>query len=240
MKIDNMSLFRGLFNKKQDSKSNLVKSAPDKTRLVNISIGIEKKHQIEKNLIKDMSLPKSFDEIPYTENFPDLLKQKIDWDTADTNSYAMWFKSEIDNDFNKSFTKQLLTEIYNIQRTHYSFIIADLGYHLQLSPKHLGRMELPDEHSSFVFTSENNEKIVLSISKNKGIRFHFSSLSSPLFRLFFLKSFLIYCIALRNKISQIPQTIELDDGVAFILWWQNLCATDKEFQVGTSVGLIQN
>ena len=38
----------------------------------------------------------------------------------------------------------------------------------------------------------------------------------------------------------IPQTIELDDGSEFILWWQNICDTDKNLQVGTSIGLIQN
>lgn len=236
-----MNLWRNIFGKKnEDNKSNPTQSASIKTKSVNTSIGIEEQSESKNDLIQDTSLPENFSEIPYTENFYGLLKQKVDWDDSDTASYAMWFKLEVDNDFNESFTKKLLTEIYTIQRTHYSYIIADIGNHLALSAKPLVRMELPNEFSSYPFISENNEKVILSVSKNKGIRFHFSSESPLVFRLYFLRSFLVYCKVWESNISQNTQNMELDDGVEFVLWWKYICNMHEESQDATSIGLIQN
>lgn len=149
--------------------------------------------------------------------FQDIIAQKINWDELNDVEFAMWLPSENDNRFSNSEIISKWTEIFNLTNRYWSYITADLLKILKVIGDDEMQMELPQENTTFALLTNQNEQIILSLSAEKGIRFHFASTTSFEYRMNFLKDFLNYCKGWEGLVNKLNQPA--DENAEFSEWW---------------------
>lgn len=155
--------------------------------------------------------------------FHQSLQKSIEWNELKNVEFAMWFPSEQDKLFNSSQTKEKWTKIYSITKDYWTYITADLLKTLSIVDKSTFRLGLPDTFEAFAFLTPDGEQVILSLSQEKGIRFHFAETASINFRLFFLDNFISYCNAWKELVEL--NNGKKDEGLEFENWWLFLIET---------------
>jgi hypothetical protein len=142
----------------------------------------------------------------------------IEWDALKDVEYAMWLPCDQDKQFASSPITQKWTQIYSITKNYWSYITANLLDTLDLIDKGVFKTDLPEPLKAFAFATKEGEQIILSLSKEKGIRLHFAATTSLDYRLHILNKFALYCNAWKEMVgltNEIP-----DEDVGFAGWWE--------------------
>ncbi|GAA3920570.1 hypothetical protein GO495_00580 [Chitinophaga oryziterrae] len=154
----------------------------------------------------------------------------IEWDSLKDVEYAMWLPADQDAKFAASPITEKWTQVYSITKDYWSYITANLLETLGLIEKGMFRTELPEELQAYAFTTKGGEQVILSLSKEKGIRLHFASTTSLDSRLHILNKFILYCKAWKDMIALTNEAPDKDLG--FAGWWGLLKKTSEEVEKG--------
>ena len=125
--------------------------------------------------------------------------------------YAMWWADNGGEKFGESETLNLLRKLYAVFKGYESCMLGYLIRQTRISEEtELRRMSLPDSHKNFVLTGPENNKIVLDVSQEKGIRFLFPINNvSKEYRERFLRGVLVDFLSVRMSLEQ--NNVEQDE-----------------------------
>jgi hypothetical protein len=159
-------------------------------------------------------------------SFRHTLQKSIEWKDLKDVEFAMWAPCEQDSSFSSSPLVSKWTDIYELTKNHWTYLTADILKTLNLIQDETFRLELPEKLQSFAFLTSTNEQAILSLSQEKGIRFHFAQTTSLDHRLSFLDNFQDYCRAW-------IQWVELNKGekdadIGFSRWWELMVEATKK------------
>jgi hypothetical protein len=133
------------------------------------------------------------------------------------DQYTMWHPCDEDKQFVSSPLVGNWTMIYSITQSYWSYIFADLVKMLKLTDNPPFRLALPDELNTFAILTSDSGEVVLSVSKEKGIRLHFSEQTSFANRAGFLQQFANYCRAWKQTVD--TNKGPKDNDLGFKQWW---------------------
>jgi len=163
-----------------------------------------------------------------------------------SGQYAMWWSTEKDPAFGKSKTIDILGGIFTTLDGINSYVFGLLARTLGLVEDRPGRIGLPDREASIPIKGPEYQDMFISASREKGIRFHFSTrASSPEYRDVFLALFLAFAKTARAEIEQkrLPQDPPDPDYENGPLgWWRFAAqvARSKEQEAGIRMfGVIE-
>jgi hypothetical protein len=112
--------------------------------------------------------------------------------------YAMWKASEEDPRFASSKTNHYLGRIYAALDSIETYVLSDLLNRFGLVSEKGGRVALPNE-MSLPIEGPDDQVMIFTASKEKGIRFHFNtSLTDLKYREMFLKNFAVFTETFRS------------------------------------------
>ncbi|SEW01158.1 hypothetical protein SAMN05428988_1236 [Chitinophaga sp. YR573] len=163
----------------------------------------------------------------------------IEWDSLKDVEYAMWFPSDEDATFTGSPVTEKWTQVYSITKDYWSYIAANLLDTLGVIEKGMFRTDLPEDLQAYAFVTKGGEQVILSISKEKGIRLHFAATTSLDSRLHILSKFILYCKAWKDMVGLTNEKPDEDPG--FAGWWNLLKKTSEDVEKNeplTGVGQI--
>ncbi|MBK7573416.1 MAG: hypothetical protein IPI10_18105 [Bacteroidetes bacterium] len=165
--------------------------------------------------------------------FQNIISHEINWDDLNDVEFAMWLPSETDNRFSNSEIIGKWTEIFNLTSNYWSYITADLLKLLQVIGDDEMRMALPEENTTYALLTNQNEQIILSISVEKGIRFHFASTTSFEYRMNFMNDFLNYCKGWKSLLTKLNEPP--DENIGFSQWWELTVKASKMADVNEPI-----
>lgn len=171
--------------------------------------------------------------------FQNSIQKSIEWDDLKNVEFAMWLPCNEDKTFASSPITEKWTTVYSLTKDYWSYITADLLKTLELTDEKTFRLGLPDNFEAFAFLTNDNEQIILSLSKEKGIRLHFAETTPFKYKVAFLDNFISYCIAWKELIefNNGPK----DENLGFEEWWLFTLKTSiavEEQEPLTGVGKI--
>lgn len=190
------------------------------------------------------SIPKQMNEsenllINAILNFENTIQGSIAWEDLKDVDFAMWLPSEEDAIFESSPIINKWTTAYSITQRYWSYITADLLKTLKLVDENTHRLGLPDAFQAFAFLTTDGEQVIVSLSKEKGIRYHFARTTSLAYRLQFMDKFILYCKSWKELIDS--RTGMQDDDLGFFNWWtltvETSISVEKKDPL-TGVGII--
>ena len=168
-------------------------------------------------------------EVMKTVMEPRLLKRLTEDQSTPAGSYAMWWGLEGDTDPGTSEDLDVWDAIYTtcdgIETYLHGFLLSQ--FEMIDASAGLADVDLPEDESLVVYGPES-QPIIISLSSEKGIRFHFhTEKCSRRYRQSFLEEILRLYTGIRNAIesSEIP-TRELSENPA--AWWRYLRGTLAE------------
>ncbi len=173
--------------------------------------------------------------------FRNLLYKSIKWNDLDKVDFAMWFLANGDEDFITSKILDIWTEIYKQTCLYSSYLIADILRVLKIHITDEMQIYLPQKSISFPFLTKNNDQVILTLSQEKGIRFHFSETTQFSFRMNFLVHFLDYCKAWNQMLQECK--VPFDQSIEFMNWWNITIKTSRMInnqQPILNIGIISN
>ena len=145
------------------------------------------------------------------------IQQSIEWDELNDVEFAMWQTCDEDSRFAASPLTDKWTSVYSLTKYCWSFITADLLKTLNLADEETFRLGLPESFQAFAFLTTDDEQVVLSLSQEKGIRFHFAETTPFQYKVQFMDSFIAYCKAWKSLIES--NNGENDEDLEFENWW---------------------
>ncbi|GAB4349628.1 MAG: hypothetical protein OHK0038_28340 [Flammeovirgaceae bacterium] len=172
-------------------------------------------------------------------NFQHSIQKSIEWTDLMNVEFAMWLPCEEDKNFTSSPIAEKWTKIYSLTKDYWSFITADILKTLKLVDEKTFRLGLPDNFQPFAFLTTDNEQIVVSLSKEKGIRLHFAETTPFKYKVTFLDNFISYCNAWKSLIEL--NNGQKDENLGFEEWWLltlKTATTVEEKEPLTGVGKI--
>ncbi|UUC44816.1 hypothetical protein [Flavobacterium cerinum] len=172
-------------------------------------------------------------------NFENTILESIEWNDLKEVQFAMWLPTEEDSIFEASPIMNRWNTAYSITQHYWSYITADLLRILKLVSEETRRLGLPDDFQVFPFLTTDNEQVILSLSKEKGIRFHFARTTPLAYRLQFMDNFIMYCNSWKELVD--THTGNQDDDLEFSNWWNFTVETSisvEKKEPLTGVGVI--
>jgi hypothetical protein len=168
-------------------------------------------------------------------------------DSPPSGQYAMWWRTEKDPLFSKSGSMEILNGIYTTIHGINSYVFGLVARALSLVPEDTRRVGLPDREVSIPIKGPEYQHMFISASREKGIRFHFSTTaSSSEYRDVFLALFLAFVKSSRAEIEQRqlpmdPPDPDYENGP--LDWWSfaSQFAQSKEEATGINMfGVIEH
>ena len=164
------------------------------------------------NLIYFSTIPiyEGYQPKPIIEPFQ-LADLRVENDAKVAGQYAMWWKSDDDPVFHTSTTYQYLTKLYQVFKGYETYLTGYILRQTRIKPEvQLERMQLPEQHVSYILAAPEGKYVVLDLSQEKGIRFLFPiSGTSKEYRERFLKGALVDFLATMLPLKQ--QGVPLDE-----------------------------
>ncbi len=160
---------------------------------------------------------------------------------APAKAYAMWWASPREKKFTNSKTQIAYRDIYAAIQGIETYILAKFAIRAGLCPGKTSRVKLPIEHLSVPLRGPEHTVLVLSASREKGIRIQFDESTSPTYRDNFLHAFQVYVSGWKKE--AVKHGLPLDEDVKpTTLQWYNAMEsnTKKHEKAGdrlTSVGM---
>lgn len=146
--------------------------------------------------------------------------------------YGMWFTSAGDDAFSRSDTFKAIDRIYRAVAGREEIALAEIFSHLGAGCGDPRRIPLPDSPLVVPVLAGDNQCLLVSASKEKGIRFHFPRSVPPAFRVEMLNSAAAFLEAGRKSSlvprSELPQ--DDTDERSSARWWTAMkrTITDQE------------
>jgi hypothetical protein len=147
---------------------------------------------------------------------------KYSKDIVVIGEYAMWWADEEENNFQESDTYQLILNLFQVFRHYETAFLGYLLYHIGLTGE-IGRAELPLQDKALSVIGPESKKILIVLSKEKGIRFLFPVQNTKRFyREQFLHALWVDFLAFRLSLQQ--QGVEKDEDKDYnpLDWFTNL------------------
>lgn len=163
-------------------------------------------------------------------------------DSSPTGQYAMWWRTDKDPIFSKSNTMEILNGIYSTLHGINSYIFGLMAQALGLVSDDARRVGLPDREASIPIKGPEYQHMFMSASREKGIRFHFSTTgSSPEYRDVFLALFLAFVKSARAEIEQrqLPtDSPDPDHENGPLGWWRFAAQVAQSEEKATEIKLF--
>ncbi len=159
-------------------------------------------------------------------NFHRTIKKTINKDELENVPFAMWLPCQEDSIFTSSEISNLWSLVYENTKNSWTYITADFLKKLGVAKEEDTRIDLPNDFMIFPYLTTDNVQIILSISREKGIRLHFSETTPYHYRLNYLKSFTEYCRAWNELIVKFNG--DRDEAIGFTDWWQTMLEVAKQ------------
>ena len=158
-------------------------------------------------------------------------------DKVPTGNYCV-MKIKLDKSFDEIETAKLYREIYSNSSLIYTRILASLLSSLGAIDQSVKRMAFPSE-SLTLFVTIDGEPAVLTISSEKGIRFHFNESSSDSKKTTeFLSSYSSYIKSIRSQIEGNQLEFDKLDSSDPALYWENIVKSAKSLNESANIGLL--
>lgn len=171
--------------------------------------------------------------------FKQSIGQLIEWEYIKNVDFAMWLPCEEDNLPSTSPLVEKWSILYDLTHHYWSYITADLLKTLGIIQNETLRMGLPEDFQAYPFLTADGEQVILSLSREKGIRLHFAATTSLPYRIHFLDEFISYCQSWKKLIDR--NKGKKDEDIGFTAWWnmtRELVTGLKEKEPVRSIGKI--
>ncbi len=152
--------------------------------------------------------------------FSDMLGCTIESSEQVESVFAMWHPCSDDPLFSGSEIRSLWTMIYNNTENCRSYIAADILRQLGIVGAELERFFPMSDLLVYPLMSATGDTVILTLSEEKGMRFHFSEKTSYADRCYFLQLLLSYCQEWETKISL--QKRDKDNDPSPSEWWSSM------------------
>ncbi len=128
---------------------------------------------------------------------------RVEKDAELSGEYAMWWKGA-DEQFSQSETCDLLKKLYDVFKGYETYLLGYLVRQIRIKEEQeLTRMKLPETPVTFILHGPEEQKIVLEVSQEKGIRFFFPMKEvNKDYRNRFLKGVLVDFLSTRIYLEQ--------------------------------------
>ena len=136
--------------------------------------------------------------------------------------YAMWWPEHDTHRFENSPASRYLDEAYKQIEGIESYVAAHIARRIELinPDKPLPRLPLPDEPLKGAARGPQGVSLMVSISKAKGIRFHFSvEHTDPIYRDRFLRLWLEHIKYMRKAIEERNLPLDIPGAERSLDWW---------------------
>jgi hypothetical protein len=164
-------------------------------------------------------------------------------DEVPPGKYTMWAASADQQRFSESEVVPTIENIYEASEGYESFILARLVTHFGLVDAPVRRIHYaPDEMLDLPIRHVSGEEFILTISQEKGIRFHFATPSCGVIRrVEVLSAYLGFVRAVR---SEFAGDMDPPWDPRALGWWQMLAAMNRKAESDggsiEAVGTIEN
>jgi len=152
--------------------------------------------------------------------FNDMLGCTIETPGHGDSVFAMWHPCSDDPLFSGSEIRSLWTGIYNNTENSRSYIEADILRQLGIVGAELERFFPMSDLLVYPLKSAAGDTVILTLSEEKGIRFHFSEKTSYANRCYFLQLLLSYCQEWETKVTL--QKKDKDNDPFPSEWWSSM------------------
>ncbi len=152
-------------------------------------------------------------------------------------SYATWWSTDEEPSFPGSRSWSHLDRAFTALDGVESYVLAAIlrisGY-LGDEYQNVGQVELTPETSFFGLEGPEEVIVILTVSREKGLKFAFPESAAVGYRELFLKNFADYCENAREEIlRQGGELNDYDDDSGYgkpIGWWRGICQTSKQIE----------
>lgn len=136
--------------------------------------------------------------------------------------YAAWWPTPGDPSFERSAARRHLARAQEALEGIQSWVFAAHARQLGLAPPDAGRVALPEEPASLVVQGPEDRPVALSVSREKGMGFHFHVAGTPpRYRDLFLRHFADYCEGWRRSFEEEEEGLERDEAdPSPLAWWR--------------------
>lgn len=141
-------------------------------------------------------------------------------ETYPPGDYAMWLPSADERLFGLSETRRELGRVYQALAGIETYAVAQLLQRLGAVGEDARRVALPDELASFSVSGPDDQVFALSVSREKGIRFHFHGSATPAYRTRVLAGFVAYLEALRRVVTLAGALMDEPGEDSPADWWR--------------------
>jgi hypothetical protein len=133
--------------------------------------------------------------------------------------YAMWLPSPGEPRFTASDTRRNVARVYEAAAGVETFALADLLRRLGAVGEDTRRVAVPDDLASFPVLGPDDQVFVLSVSQEKGIRFHFHESATPAYRNTVLAGFVAYLGFRRRVVALTGAALDEPRDPSPAAWW---------------------
>ncbi len=154
---------------------------------------------------------------PHGIDLPDLIRPGPE--IVPPGDYAMWLPSAGEPLFGTSETRRNIRRLYETVAGVETFAFADLLWRLGLVGEDASRVALPDASVSHSVLGPDDQVLVLSASREKGIRFHFHESATPAYRNQVLSRFVAYGEGLRRAVTLAGLPLDEPGASSPAGWW---------------------
>ncbi len=163
-------------------------------------------------------------------------------DAKPRGEYAMWWSMPEDTLFHQSPDNPQLERIMALVQDYGTYLFGHLLCEIKMPGfEKLQRVGLPDQEANFVLMAPESQLVVLSVSKEKGIRFQFSQeKTSANYRHFFLQHIAGYFDAYRLFLEEQKAPKDTPSDESCYDWYKMLqsVVAQKEQKNGADSSLV--
>lgn len=160
--------------------------------------------------------------LPTADPFVELRTFAPDWlvnseEPPAAGNYAMWAEHPEEPVFSQSPSMESIGRAYRASSGIDSYIAAAFLREFGLVPEDAGRIDLPEELMTLAAQGPEGQPLILSISREKGVRFHFHSECPPQYRNRFWHCYARFCEGMREHV--LNHGLSADDPDDPQQWW---------------------
>jgi hypothetical protein len=136
--------------------------------------------------------------------------------------YSMWLPTADDPSFTRSASRAIIGELFQAAEGIESYAAAAILRQIGRVRTEAIRVTLPEETRAFPVVGPGDGRFVVSVSAEKGVRFHFSATTAPSYRDAILQGFTSYVNGLKERLTTGGYEPDPADDDTPAGWW-SLC-----------------
>jgi hypothetical protein len=136
-------------------------------------------------------------------------------------AYAMWWATDDHPSFGESVAAKSIGRVYRALDGIETYVLVDLLRLIDAIETDSTRMAYPEEPLQIFVEGPEQQPLVLTISQEKGIRFHFNMNITPIaYRDEFLRQFAEYAESWKRRIEAAQRPKDQDWEPRALGWWE--------------------